>query len=55
MFKFEELKTYQETLLFIDFIYQLTQNWPKTEIFGLVDQLRKTAIAITLNIAEGSC
>lgn len=54
MFKFEELKTYQEALVFIDSIYQITQSWPKTEIFGLVDQLRRAAISIALNIAEGT-
>jgi len=54
MFKFEELRVYQEGLLFIDFIYNITSKWPKDEIFGLTNQLRRAAVSIVLNIAEGS-
>lgn len=34
-------------------IYSLTQTFPKEEIFGLVQQMRRSAISITSNIAEG--
>jgi four helix bundle protein len=34
-------------------IYQLTQNYPRTEVFGLSIQLRRGAAAIATNIAEG--
>lgn len=54
MFKFEELRVYQEALSFVDMIYDITRAWPKDEMYGLINQLRRASISIVLNIAEGS-
>lgn len=35
-------------------IYALTEGFPKTEIFGLSNQLRRASVSITSNIGEGS-
>ncbi|MBE2228826.1 MAG: four helix bundle protein [Ignavibacteria bacterium] len=35
-------------------IYELTEKFPKTEIFGLSNQLRRASVSITSNIGEGS-
>lgn len=35
-------------------IYELTENFPKTEIFGITNQLRRASVSITSNIGEGS-
>jgi four helix bundle protein len=34
-------------------IYQATKNYPKEEIYGLVSQMRRSAVSIPCNIAEG--
>lgn len=51
---FEDLLVYQKALNFVDEIYTLTKGFPRDETFLLVDQLRRAAVSITLNIAEGS-
>ena len=39
---------------FVTDIYQTTQNFPSNERYGLSDQLRRAAVSIPSNIAEGS-
>jgi four helix bundle protein len=53
-FDFENLKVYQKALEYVDFVYKITKGFPKTEIFSLIDQLKRASISICLNIAEGS-
>ena len=42
-------KSYKLTLE----IYQVTKNYPKEEIYGLISQMRRSAVSIPCNIAEG--
>lgn len=42
-FEFEKLEVYQRSIKFVDLIYKLTNKFPKTEQFGLVNQLRRAA------------
>ena len=53
-FDFERLEVYQKALRFVDLVYDVTRAFPSQERFGLTDQIRRAAISIALNIAEGS-
>ena len=53
-FDFENLKVYQKALEYVDFVYEMTRNFPKAETLSLTDQLRRASVSICLNIAEGS-
>jgi four helix bundle protein len=53
-FKFENLKVWKEAVHFASEVYTLTKKLPKTEQFGLVSQLNRAAVSVSLNIAEGS-
>ena len=52
--KFRNLRVWQRSMSFVTEVYQLTQVFPKHELFGLTSQLRRAALSIPLNIAEGS-
>ena len=52
-FNFEKLNVYQKALGYVSCVYEITANFPKSEKFVLVDQFRRAAISIVLNIAEG--
>jgi len=51
---FRNLKVYQRSIEFAVEIYKLSRSFPKGEIFGLINQIRRAATSISLNIAEGS-
>lgn len=50
---FTDLDVWKEGHKLVLMIYQLTQHFPKTEMFGLISQMRRCAVSITSNIAEG--
>jgi len=54
MFNFEKLEVWQEAIDFADSVYVLTRNFPDGERFGLTNQMRRAAVSISSNIAEGS-
>lgn len=54
MFNFEKLETWQEAIDFADLVYELTQGFPPDERFGLTNQMRRAAVSVSSNIAEGS-
>ncbi|MDR1091060.1 MAG: four helix bundle protein [Prevotella sp.] len=50
---FEQLIVWQKAHQYVLSIYRITKQYPKEEIFGLVNQMRRAATSITANIAEG--
>lgn len=53
-FSYRNLSVYQHAKLFVIFVYNLLKQFPKEEQYALCDQLRRAAISIPSNIAEGS-
>jgi four helix bundle protein len=54
MHKFRELKVWQRAMDFVGEIYKVSTRFPRSEQFGLTSQIRRAAIGIPLNIAEGA-
>lgn len=53
-FRFENLTVWHDSRRFISLIYKSVKLFPKEERYGLSDQLKRAAISVALNIAEGS-
>lgn len=51
---FEKLLVWQKAIELCDLIYEITAKFPKSELFGLVSQMRRSSVSIAANIAEGS-
>lgn len=50
---FTDLRAWRESHRLVVDIYESTKNFPKDEQFGLTNQVRRAAVSITSNIAEG--
>ena len=53
MHNFRELKIWQNGRQIVKSTYQMTATFPKEELFGLTQQMRKAVVSIPSNIAEG--
>ena len=50
---FKDLKAWQLGMDVAEGVYRLTENFPKAEIYGLTSQMRRSAVSIPSNLAEG--
>ena len=50
----KDLIVWQKSIDFVTKIYEETRNFPNEEIYGLVSQMRRAAVSIPSNIAEGA-
>ncbi len=49
----KDLIAWQKSIEHVSSIYSVTRNYPQDEIYGIVSQMRRAAISIPSNIAEG--
>lgn len=50
---FKDLEVWKKGHKLVLLIYKITKSFPRDERFGLIDQMRRCAVSITSNIAEG--
>ena len=50
---FKDLKIWQKGIKLVKTIYQTTESFPDKETYGIVSQMRRSAVSIPSNIAEG--
>src|SRR3990172_9325885 len=50
---FRDLIVWEKSHEFVLSVYKLTENFPRHEVYGLTSQMRRAAVSISANIAEG--
>ena len=50
---FRDLKVWQLGMDIVEDVYAITKNFPKEEIYGLTAQMRRSAVSMPSNVAEG--
>jgi len=53
MQSYKDLIVWQKGIQLVTLIYKVTEKFPKSELFGLISQIRRAAVSIPANLAEG--
>lgn len=51
---YKDMEVWKESMALALMVYKLTDKFPKTELYGIVSQIRRCSVSIPSNIAEGS-
>ena len=54
IFNFQKLEAWQKARTFVSLTYSISKKLPKEELFGLASQMRRSAVSVVANIAEGT-
>ena len=50
---FKDLVAWQKAMELVSVVYRLTSEWPREELYGLTSQVRRAAVSVPSNLAEG--
>ena len=50
---YRDLIVWQKAIVMVTDVYRATQNFPRQETYGLTSQIRRSAVSVASNIAEG--
>lgn len=54
MHRYKELQVWKESMRLVEDVYKITADFPAKEQFGITNQIRRSAVSIPSNIAEGA-
>jgi four helix bundle protein len=49
-----DLEAWKESMALVTAVYQASQSFPKEEVYGLTSQIRRAAVSVPSNLAEGA-
>ena len=50
---FRDLNIWKDAITLVKVIYEITKTFPNSEVYGLISQIRRAAVSVPSNIAEG--
>jgi len=50
---YKDLLVWQKSMYLVELVYHATQGFPKEELYGLINQIRRAVVSVPSNIAEG--
>ncbi|HOM41740.1 MAG TPA: four helix bundle protein [Bacteroidales bacterium] len=51
---YKELEVWKRSMDLVEIIYKITQQFPQSEMYGMVSQLKRASVSVPSNIAEGA-